>query len=273
MLALIRSEWERLWCRKLTWLLFGLIPVMTIAGARYMKGEHAHLSPDKPQYAVFHNFPVLALAEMLITAVNLILILWLIVSMTQEYRTGQLRMVMLRSYSPVAIFSAKWLTVIAALFLYLAVFFMVSYITGWFLLPKTESLTLFYHPGTATGWEAFWYNLQYYGMAFITLIVMSSIIMCIAVASPTSTTAIGISLGFVLVSFGYIHILQMFTMNYPVHPKWYYLSLVQIQYEGITLLLAVKPMLGKWISMVLATYGGVFMGTSWLLVRRQDRFM
>ncbi|WP_169713628.1 ABC transporter permease [Paludifilum halophilum] len=246
------------------------IPLLLYGSVRYLAKNNVTVPKENPEYAVVDNFPVLGLAEMLVTAFNGLLVLWLVLSVTQEYRTGQLRMVMLRSYSAVSIFAAKWVAAVATLLLYLGCYLGVSYLVGTWMLPNTDTVPLFFHGERVSGWEAFLYNLQFYGLAALTLVVTSAVIMGIAVASPTTTTAVGVSLVFLLTSIAYSYVLHRWQPS--LDPRWSFLSLTEIQYQGITRMLAEQPMWIGWNLTVMAGYTLCSLGLVLMLTYRHDHW-
>ena len=130
MSKLIASEWERLWKRKVTWLMFAAIPVMVYAAAKYCLHQNNTVTPDLPQYSVMGNFPVLGLAEMLMTAFNLVVLVLAALVVTDEHRSGQLRMVLIRTHSFRQIILAKFFVVVRFIFLYLVAYFISCYGLG-----------------------------------------------------------------------------------------------------------------------------------------------
>lgn len=272
---LIASEWERLWSRKITWFLFAGIPLILFATGRYYQNLNEKLNPNRPEYAVLDNFPVLALSEQLITVFNFLLLLLLVFSITEEYRTGQIRMVMIRSYSFSQLLWAKWLSVMAVAFLFHIVYFILSYLFGAMMFDMKPELYLFYHKNPVSSGPAFTYNVHYYALAFLTLIAMSWVITFFAVISKTTTTAIGTTIGFLLISFGYPIILMTFTkgLNPPLAPQWYFLSLTQIQYQGIALFLAEIPQLVTFNLLVLLGYTLFFGSLAYFIFTKHDRFI
>jgi ABC-2 type transport system permease protein len=275
MIALITSEWERLWSRKITGSLFALIPVILFATGHYYRGASQGMTPDNPAYPTLDNFPVLALAEQLMIGFHLVLLLLLASSITEEYRTGQIRMVMLRSYSFSQLLFAKWLTVMGVMFLFHGCYLVLSYVFGAWMFEGSSQLFLFYHDEPVSSGPAFSYNLRYYAIAYITLIASSLIITFFAVIAKSTTAAIGTTIGFLLASFAYPVILQKLaaTMEPPPAPHWYFLSITQIQYEGIALALAQVPKLVIFNAGVLLTYALIFGIAAYLFFTRKDQFI
>ncbi|WP_142506384.1 ABC transporter permease [Melghirimyces algeriensis] len=275
MMALIASEWERLWNRKITWFLFAMIPVILFVSGQYYQKSNQGLTPENPAYAVLDNFPVLVLAEQLMIGFNLMLLLLLVFSVTEEYRTGQIRMVMIRSYSFSQLLFAKWLTVMEVMLLFHVTYLILSYGFGAWMFDSTSQLLLFYHDEPVSHGPAFFYVLRYYALAFVTLIAISSIMTFIAVISQSTTTAIGGTIGFLLVSAGYPTILQKFaqTMEPRPDPHWYFLSITQIQYEGIALALAPHSRFVLFNTGVLFAYAFIFGVAAHLIFTKKDRFI
>jgi hypothetical protein len=99
MKALILAESERLFKRKLTWVVLAMAPIGLFVAASYLQKQNGQISSSLPEYTVTGNFAVLGLAEMLFTAFNALLLVFITLMITEEYRTGQLRMVMIRARS------------------------------------------------------------------------------------------------------------------------------------------------------------------------------
>lgn len=277
MKRLIISEWERLWNRKITWLCFIFILPVLLATARYYLGRNETLSPKEVEFSTVAKFPVLALSEQLMTVFNLVLLLLLVFSVTEEYRTGQLRMVMIRSYSFAQIFFAKWVTVLGTLLLFHITYFIGSYVVGSLFFPHNDNVLLFLHSTPSTFQEAMIYNVQYYAIAFLTLVAMSCVVLFFTVISSTTTTAIGTTIGFLLLSLVYPSLFQTFTygLEPSPSPKWNFLSLTQIQYEGITALLAENPnqTMVVFAMEIFFLYCFIFGIAAYVLFVKKDRFI
>ncbi|SDW80686.1 ABC-2 family transporter protein [Marininema mesophilum] len=275
MISLIASEWQRIWSRKITWILFAAIPLVLFVTGHYYQGLNDNLKPDSPEFALMDNFPILALAEQLLSVFNMTLLLLLVFSITEEYRTGQLRMVMIRSYTFTQLFFAKWINVMIIMFLFNAFYFLLSYAFGSWMFDSSSHLMLFLHDDPVSNTSALLYNLRYYGFAFLTLIAISAVITFFAVISQTTTTAIGLTLGYLLVSVGYSQFLHTFTQGLKpaINPAWYFLSLTEIQYQGIALALADEPKLLFFNAGVLLVYTLIFGTGAYLLFTKKDRFI
>ncbi|SFT00812.1 ABC transporter permease [Marininema halotolerans] len=275
MMALISSEWQRMWSRKITWILFAAIPLVLFVTGHFYQGLNDHLASNSPEYTLMDNFPVLALSEQLMTVFNMALLLLLVFSITEEYRTGQIRMIMIRSYTFTQLFFAKWITVMIIMFLFNTFYLFLSYGFGSWMFDNASQLMLFYHDDPVSSSTALLYNLRYYGFAFLTLIAISAVITFFAVISQSTTTAIGLTLGYLLVSFGYPQILQTFAQGLKpaLNPAWYFLSLTQIQYQGIAMALAQEPKLLLFNTGVLLVYTLAFGTGAYLIFTKKDRFI
>ncbi|MBN2907959.1 ABC transporter permease [Polycladomyces sp. WAk] len=274
MIRLWISEWERLWSRRITWILFFSIPLVLWVTGKYYLGKNAHLSPSSPEFTVMDNFPTMALAEQLITFFNVVVLMLLVFSITEEYGTGQLRLIILRACSFRQIFFAKWLAVMGTVGLFQVAYFLESYLIGAWMFPFTGRTRLFLHAGWASSGQAFSYHIRYYLIAFATLVVISAVMMFFAVISSTTTTAMGLSVGFLMISIAYPYVLFVFTrgLNPPLSPKWFFLSLTHIQYQGIARMLAEKPDFVGWNFAIMAVYGVFFTVMAYGIFTRQDRF-
>ncbi|WJH34876.1 ABC transporter permease [Paenibacillus sp. CC-CFT747] len=139
MMRLLSSEWERLWKRKTAWLFLIGIPVILAGTAKYYLGHNTGLTPSSPEYATAENFPVMAMIEQLIVVFNVWALVLLTLSFTEEYRSGQLRMVMLRAYSRTQLFAAKWLAFALMTALFFLVYLLAAAVVGRFVFPHRPS--------------------------------------------------------------------------------------------------------------------------------------
>jgi ABC-2 type transport system permease protein len=269
------SEWERLWQRKVTWLVFAAIPAILYASAMYYRKHNQGVSPHLPEYTVFANFPVLGLNEQLMSTCNVVVLILAAYLITEEYTTGQLRMVMIRSYSFSELFLAKLGVLLLALLLFLACYFIGSYAVGYFMFEHTTSVPLFYHNGNVSEWQAFFYTVRYYAVAYAALVAMAGVMVFFAVISRMTTTAMGLGISFLLLSFGYPTVLSYFRPLF--HPevfgRLYFASLPVIQWQGIAMLLAGKPGISLWSSSALGAYALLFGVSAYFLFTRKDRFI
>lgn len=256
MTKLIASEWERLWKRKVIWLLFAAIPIMVYAAAKYCLFQNTTVTPDLPHYTVVGNFPVLGLSEMLMTAFNLVVLVIATIVVTDEYRSGQLRMVLIRRHSFRQIILAKFFVVMSFIFLYLVAYFIICYGVGYMMFPNTGTYPQFHSQSDVTIAGGFIYNLKFYGLAFLTLVAMSSVLFFIATISHTTTTTLGIGIGFLFSSIAYPTVIGLFGQLVPneVLLKLYFTSIPMVQWQGLTFMLAKSSSLLGWILLVLGCY-------------------
>lgn len=250
------SEWERLWSKKITGFLFLSIPFILWLTSHYYQKANLKLSPTVPEYTVFANFPIMGLNEQLLSTFNLLTLVFVVMSITEEYHTGQLRMVMLRAYSYRKIFIAKVGVIIFTLILFLIWYFLSSYFIGYLMFPHTDVLLLFWHKNPATLNQTFVYNLAYYVLALFTIIPVLCVMTLIAVISPTTTTAIGGGVAFLILSFVYSDILGILynVTGIVLLAKLQFTSLLFIQWQGISLMLAEQPVFVGWNFFILLVY-------------------
>lgn len=105
---------------------------------------------------------MLSFEEMLLTAFNMFVIMLTASVVTDEYRSGKLRLVMLRAYSFGQIFWAKTFIVLLTMFLLVAFYFVCSYFAGYWMFPHTNEFPLFYHNEMVDFWSGLTYNLAFY---------------------------------------------------------------------------------------------------------------
>ncbi|MCS1350677.1 ABC transporter permease [Mechercharimyces sp. CAU 1602] len=275
MMALFRSEWSRLWYRKTIWLLFLTIPLSAYAAGEYYVAANSHLRSNVAQYAVMGNFPLLGLSEMLMTLINGIVVLLVALLFTEEFQSGRLRLILIRSYSSGQIFMVKVAVLQTLIFLLLFWYGLCSYLIGFILFDNPASYPLFYHVEQVNNWHGFIYNLKAYMLSFITLSALSSILLFFGTISPTTTATIGFGIGYLLFSFLYPYLASYFVplIGKSTYTYIYFSSLPNIQYEGIVLLLADQPRLTEWIGGTLTLYITIFTCIAYFIFSKKDRWI
>ncbi|MFP7732097.1 ABC transporter permease subunit [Priestia aryabhattai] len=275
MKELLLAEWERLWKRKVTWLTFLLVPVVLLIASSYLQKQNGALTVDLPQYTFAGNFPVLSLAEMLFTVFNAMFLIFITLVVTGEYRSGQLRMVMIRSYSFKEIIIAKAAVLLLFNLLFFITYFCMSYAIGFLMFEHPQSYFVFYHNHVFNIKEALLYNLSFYGYAYLTTIAICSVLFFISVISKTTTTAVGIGVAFILISFSYPTLLTGFKqwISQELFGQLFFTSVPMIQWQGITVMMAEKPQFVGWNLGILGFYILFFSGLTFLAIRKKESFL
>ncbi|MEO3946648.1 ABC transporter permease [Gorillibacterium sp. CAU 1737] len=275
MIRLLHSEWQRLWKHRIFLLMLAAVPVSAYAAAAYMKKANAGTDASLPQYAVAGNFSVLGFEEMLLTAFNLAVIVLAAYVITDEYRSGALRMVMQRAYTFGQLLAAKAIILFAAITTLCLVYLLTTLLVGAVMLPHSEAFPLFYREGTVDYMGGLLYALQFYGIALLSLAAMTAVLVFLAVISPTVTTAMGLGLGFLIVSLTAPMLLSYFAplIETNLFFRLYFSSIPMIQWQGIVYLLAEPPRYAGWMYGVLATYLLVFSTAAYAVFTRRDRWV
>ncbi|GIP16000.1 hypothetical protein J40TS1_16420 [Paenibacillus montaniterrae] len=274
MKALMWSEWERVWKRKTTWLLFLSIPIILLAAASYVVKQNDTLTADVAHYTSAWNFPIMGLSEMLFTVFQGVILVLVAFIVTDEYQDKTIRMILIRSYSNLEIIISKYLVSILALAAFFAAYLAISYAVGFIYFDRPAELALFYQQGMATPFESLVYNLQFYGIALLSSIAMLTVLFFISSIAHTTTAAIGTGIGFLLFSFLYPNVVTYFTplIGEELVIKIFFTSIPMIQWQGITYLLADQPFMAQWNCGVIAIYWLLFAGLIVLAANKKDYF-
>lgn len=272
MKGLFMSELERLWCKKSTWITFLSVPIVLYASARYYLGHNLTVSKISPEFTSFGNFPTAVIQEQLILFFNLAVVLLLTLSITDEYRSGQIRMVMIRPISFTHQFLAKIGAILVTLFLLVLVYFLLSIPIGYMSMPKIDKVHIFYYANAFTIKDLLLYGIKYYAVSFLTIVAMAAVIMFIATISKTITTGMGVGIGFILTSLVYPQILFMFNHQPTVKViKLQFLSLTHIQHMGIAMMLGENSLFVKLIITILLVYIVIFTILSYLFFTKRSK--
>ena len=125
--------------------LFLMIPVMLLGAAKYYLKHNQEVERIAVDYTYANSFPVLALSEMLMSICNLVLLVLIVLVFAQEYHSGQIRMVIQRSYTYSEVLIAKIITIVAVSLLFISVYFICSYCIGYIFFEHEPNILLFYH--------------------------------------------------------------------------------------------------------------------------------
>lgn len=272
MKSLFKSEWQRLWNQKSSWVYFLFIPILLAFSAKLHLRRNAHLSPEHQDFTYASNFPVFSISEHLIITLNVIVLIIVVLHVAHEYHSGQMRLVLQRTATFKQIIFAKWLIIILFIALFLFTYFILSIIMGFILFDYQSQLTLLYQIEPSELGEVIVYSLLYYGLAFFTLITMASVMMTFALLSKSTTGAVVLCVGFILVSLMYPNIILLF-INTPVAGMIIYSSLVLVQYEGIAFILAGTLEAKVLLLTVIFGYLVVSSVITSLLTRKGDHFI
>ncbi|MEK1829882.1 hypothetical protein AAAC51_14645 [Priestia megaterium] len=78
------------------------------------------------------------------------------------------------------------------------------------MFEHPQTYFVFYHSHAFNIKEALVYNLSFYGYAYLTTVAICCVLFFISVISKTTTTAVGIGVAFILISFSYPTLLTGF---------------------------------------------------------------
>ncbi|OSB19017.1 ABC transporter permease [Clostridium sporogenes] len=283
-MEIFKSEFERLWKNKLTLFCFMLIPLSIIGSSEYYLGNNLKLSINSAEYTSFGNYSFMMFQEMLPTLFNFIAILFVCISITEEYRKGQIRLIMTRGYSFKEIYFAKIASIIAIMFIFFVVYFILSTAIGYFIAPKLYRVKLFYHNSTVSNLKAIFYSLKYYALGFLTILAIISVFALFSVTFKSSTGTIAACICFLVGSFIFsevtMHCGIMLTRNshndinlIKIIEKLYLITIPKIQHIGICLVLAEHPVLNYWILSILVAYIIIFTSITCAIFSKRDNFI
>ncbi|GAA0748662.1 ABC transporter permease subunit [Clostridium oceanicum] len=255
MLNLFKSEWQRLYSKKTTWLCFLLIPVIIMGSAKYCLFLNLSVNSTDSKFTQFYNFPVASIQELGSFSINMILILLIVLCVTEEFTNGSIRLVLIRPIKKGKVFLAKFLVIISTIFLILIVYLILSYILGYIIFPKSSSVTAFFWKRPFNPHEMFLYTLKYYSMLFLTLIAIATLEFFISIISKSVTISIGVNIGIYLFLLIYPRVIEIFiSSKNPLLFKIQWLSVAHIQFEGIAAMLSQYKVLGLYSLTVLFIY-------------------
>ncbi|MCB2309525.1 ABC transporter permease [Clostridium tagluense] len=274
-MELYKSEFERIWKRRLTWICFILIP-LSIAGASkyYLSNNYSH-AVTSAEFVSFGNYPFMIFQKVLVTLFNIFTMLFVCMCVTEEYRSGEIRLVMIRGYSFLEIYFAKVAAIITTMLIFFLIFFLLSTVWGYFAATRLDKVMLFYHSNSVTILKAFLYSGKYYALGFLTTMAMLSVFMVFAVKCKTVTGAMGCSIAVIIGGLVFSEVIIYFgsILGKNLITHLYFSTITKIQHLGICMVLSEKPTLAPWIIIVLISHIIFFGGIACRIFTKEDHLI
>ncbi|KMM36767.1 ABC transporter permease [Guptibacillus hwajinpoensis] len=269
------SEFERLWSRKFIIILFLSIPALTFALGMYYKSNNEEIIQLQPDFATALNFPILGLAEHLFITFNLLLLMLIGFTVTEEYQHGHLRLLLLRSYSLAQIYRAKFIVISLTVLIVLLVYGISSFFTGWVLFDIPQQSILFISDEPISNRAMVFYIVYYYILAFISIVAVLALFLFIGIICPTINAVLGCGASLILFLIAAPQLLEQstaFGSESTFVTFLAYASIMKIQYTGISLFLSGWEH-WYWIVGVTGSYIIIFSTLSYLIFTRRSYFV
>lgn len=185
MIAIMHSEWQRIWARKKTKvLLFGYLALLLLeCWFLYGMGGRAFYDAEHMVYLNSLNTAPFLFRELSLFLIFIFIPLLTIDSFNGEYRSGALRMVLIRPLARWRILTAKWMMQGMVLVTLTAVTMLTGVLFGMLVMPGVDTTTFYKTEAFGFG-GAVGYILQYYLLALLILLVVSSISQLISLLMP-----------------------------------------------------------------------------------------
>lgn len=200
MLALMKSEWERMWGRrktKYTLLVFVFLLLFECLFLWRMTGRMSFYDPNHAVHLNSLNTAPFLLRELALY-LHFVLIPMLVVdSFNAENTSGALRMVLLRPIAYTRLVMAKWL-VLALLLLGLVLsMLMVGTLFAKLAMPYAETVT-FLNTGTYTAAGAFVFSIRFYSIAYLVLLAVLGVGCFVSTVLPHPVLSYSAIVGFLI---------------------------------------------------------------------------
>lgn len=272
MINLFKSEWTRLYSKKSTWICFISIPIMLIVFTNHYLKINATLKASNPQFIQSYKFPIEILQSYSMVIFDIISIMLIVLFVTDEFRSGAIRMVVLRPIKKINLFYAKFLVIIITLTGMLTAYFLLSYIIGFIAFKGTSNISLNYFKHSLTANEVVMYSLKVYLLELLSLIAICSLIFFVSTISKTITIAFGANLGIIVVGFIFSPMLGLLTHknNINLIKLQWLISIPKMQMDGIQAILGESSHLFFYGVGVLLSYGILFFLINYFIYKKSD---
>ncbi len=189
LLSIMRSEWLRMWARKKTKVLLGLYLGLLLFVCLFLWGMGVSFyNPEHDIRLNSLNTSPFLFRELYIFLAFVFVPLLAIDTFNGEYRSGALRMVLIRPLDRWRILTAKLLLLGILLFVLIMLTMVVGIGLGLLLMPKVTETT-FYQTEVFDLVGAWGYILQYYLLGLLILLVVSGVAMLVSLLMPNGVFA------------------------------------------------------------------------------------
>lgn len=271
MLQLFKSELQRLYRKKTTWLCFLAIPFIILLTAKFYLNNNLNVNKNSAEFTHFYNFPIASLQELGMFSINLIVILLIVLSTTEELTNGSLRMVFIRPVKKSKILYSKFLSIVLTIFMMLLLYMLLSYIIGFFFFDKYPYTIPFYWETEILSEKMFLYVIKYFFLSFLSLTSIACMEFFISTLSKSVTVSLSINLGVfmsLLILPSIVESLLKNTNSLLFQLQW--LSIVHIQLKGIPIMLGQYHILFPYALYILVAYAFIFTILNHLIYSKSD---
>lgn len=252
MKTLIHCELIRLWQRKWLWLVVLAAPFLAYTTGKYLLWIDSDISSSV--------FLIVGLHQNLYLICDIVVATLIAAVYTEEFRDGQLRLLFLRRFTRGQIFFSKLLVIYFTIFVLLILLGVSLGIVGALQFPQEEISQL---P------LAFRYAIQYYFLAYMSLVGISSLFSFIAMYSKNVTYAIGTCVAYILAVLLldglYLKFASLFSGFSYMHDLFAYLLIPYMQYTGLDASLSGASSTNWAIFTILIVHVTLF---TWIAYRR-----
>ncbi|WP_199925687.1 ABC transporter permease [Paenibacillus bouchesdurhonensis] len=261
-MALLKYEGYKFFRRKVMWLSFLAVPFLIALSYLYLSKNNITLSaiaPEDPSFASQISFPYLVIQEQLMLVFNGLVIFYTAIVITEERRSGELRQVIARGYTMWKVLASKMLLLAIVFFILFVECLGLSWIAGYLLMPKVDYAYTFFSYVPIRGLSALSYTIKYYGLAFLSVLGMLSLMTWVSILAKNKIITAGIGIGILIISMIYTQVISiLYELGILRIDVLLYASIVQIQFTGIASVLGGIQGLTKDIAIVFAIYLIVF---------------
>lgn len=188
MLGIWKSEMERIWSRKSTYLLYVayILIIVAIIWSYKMTGTKIFRFGEGTMVVNNLNLPWLMMSEVALFLITAMLPILYVDQLSGDLYSGAYRLYMLRPYRRLWFWLAKMLALSVTTVTFVGTGLFISVLAGWFLFPHSFTFLKYGASTPSTSSDAVTYILAFYLILFIVCLVklMLSSAVCLFVSRP-----------------------------------------------------------------------------------------
>lgn len=274
MKELIKGEFYKFFHSKVMILSFLSIPLLIGLLCNYFLKNNIVISNTKeniPKFASNISLPYLIIYKEFMVIMSILVIFYVSIFITEELKSGAIRMQSTRGYSLWNIVFSKAIIISLIIFIDFVVCFILSKIIGSLFFNKVEFAYTFLNYKKIKGTSAFLYTLKFYGLSYLIIMAMVTFMTFISVISKNKLVTISIGLAIVIMDIFYTDIVQKLAFLGKIKFETFqYITINQLQVTGVPSFIANVNNSRKIILGVLSTYFIIFSLLTLIYTKKYD---
>jgi len=257
-IQLIRNENMKIYRRPRTWVMLGILLVLTLAPSVLMM-----TLPDAGPDSMWSAFPVgMAIGFFLVTIYSVVVAAETVAG---EFSTGTIKLLMIRPWSRSKILLSKYVSVVLFSLLFLLILFVWNYLTTWLMFGGDPT----YRVGADNRSPLSYYMLQSV-YKYISLLMVVTLSFLISTVFRSGSFAIGLAMFMLFAGQGISSLFMMLGQKWAKYLLFLHMDVSRYLDESVIRIGELGEFTLSFSLTVLAVYYVVFIALTWYIFNKRD---